>query len=383
MKSLHVTFCLEQQYGHIVPTLGIALELSRRGHRVSYAVIDAFAPLVSKIRARALIIIPLDTRIAALSAVNWNENSSEPNLSEAALQEVAALSRDRTDCSLEQLRELYLDDMPDVVIHDDVFDTAGRAFAVEKRLPKVRLLSQFIDENDPSYSEQMFDNDELVLLTVPKFFQRAPKLYDGDLRFKLVGFIPEGRSLVFKPWTPVKRPNRFILVSATTGMGPQIKYCQTILEAVRGQPWEVVLSISASMDRTSDIDAALLKDIPANVQLNRSAGNFQIMESACLFVGQGGQGATLESIFWGVPQIVVPPTPYHNQVARRVSELGLGRSLPMSELSRKRVIQEISSLLDDHMTLKRTREAGDSMRNSQGAILAAEAIEIHAADRSL
>jgi UDP:flavonoid glycosyltransferase YjiC (YdhE family) len=383
MKSMHVTFCLEQQYGHIVPTLGMALELSRRGHRVTYAVIEALAPLVSKIRARALIVNPLDTRIAALSALSLNENGAEPNLSEAALQQVAALSRARTACSLEQFREVYRGDMPDVVIHDDVYDTAGRAFAVENALPKVRLQSQFIDENDPNYSNMMFDHDELILVTVPEFFQRAPELYTGNPRFKFVGFIPEGRSLVFKPWTPVNRPDRFILVSATTGMAPQIKYCQMILEAVRGQPWDVVLSISASMDRTSDIDAACLKDIPANVQLNRSAGNFQIVEGACLFVGQGGQGATLESIYWGVPQIVVPPTPYHTQVARRVSELGLGRSLPISELSRKRLLQEISSLLDDHTTLKRAREASDLMRNCQGAILAAEAIEIHAEERFL
>ena len=377
MKTIHVAFCLEQQYGHILPALGIALELLRRGHRVSFAVSEAFASLISRVGARPVIICPLDTRREALSAILTKEDGSELNLTESALLKLTNLSRDRTAQSLAQLDELYVDDMPDVIIHDDIYDTAGRTFAEKKGIAKIRLQSQFIDHDDPTISPRMFDNDELVVVTVPTFFQRTPEVYSSSARFRFVGFIPEGRSAAFQPWTPKRHLSRFILASATTGMGPQIKYCQTLLDSFRSQPWDIVLSLSAFMDHTSDIDTALLKDVPANVQINRYAGNFEIMERSCLFIGQGGQGATLEAIYHGVPQIVVPPYPYHLQVARRVSELGFGTCLPLSELSPKRMVKEISSLLDDATTLERVREAGCSMRGSRGAALAAEAIETH------
>lgn len=382
MKSMHVAFCLEQQYGHVIPTLGISLELSRRGHRVSYAVSEFLAPLIRKIQAHAVIIDPLDTRVEAIGVVFLENNCSNYNLSANTVQKVAALSYARTSRSLAQLREVYRDDVPDVIIHDDIYDTAGRAFALENGLAKVRLQSQFIDHDDPTCPADMFANDEMILVTVPKFFQHKPEMFYHDRRFQFVGFVPEGRSLVFEQWQPSNRPVRFILVSATTGMAPQLGYCQTMLDAFRGHSWDIVLSISASMDRTSDIDPGRLSHIPANVQLNRFAGNFQLLEGSRLFIGQGGQGATLEAIYWGVPQIVIPPTPYHNQVARRVSELGLGTRLPVSELSPERVIQEVSSLLDDDMTLRRARDAGQSMRGDHAAMHAVDAIESYASGGS-
>lgn len=382
MKRMHVAFCLEQQYGHVIPTLGIALELSRRGHRVSYAIMESLSHLIRHVQAHAVIIDPLDTRIEALEALFMQNDCSNYNLSDDAIRRRDALSRERTARSLAQLREVYRDDMPDVIIHDDIFDTAGRALAIEKSLPKIRLQSQFLDYDDPFQPTNAFENDELILVTVPRFFQRRPEMFDHDRRFRFVGFIPEGRSQVFGRWEPRDRATRFVLVSATTGMTPQLKYVETILDAFRGQPWDVVLSLSASKDRTSDVDPLWLHDIPPNVQLNRFAGNFQVLEGSCLFIGQGGQGGTLEALYWGVPQIVIPPTPYHDQVARRVSELSLGIRLPISELSPERLIRAVSLLLVDCMTLQRARDAGHSMRNAQGAALAVDAIESHFSGRS-
>ena len=377
MKRMHVAFCLEQQYGHIVPTLGIALELIRRGHRVSYAVIAAFAPLIRRIDAMTALIDPFDTRAEVLGTVLRKNDCVSYNRDEVAVQRVAELSRERTGRSLAQLESVYRDDMPDVIVHDDVFDTAGRTLAQAKGLPKIRLQSQFIDRDDPAFRPTQYDDDEMILVTVPKFFQRNHEHFAGDRRFQFVGFIPEGRALAFAPWSRRQGHARPILASATTGMLPQLEYCRTLLDAFRGRHYEVVLAISASLDRASDIDPALLGELPPNIEINRFAGNFQILEAARLFIGQGGQGATLEAIYWGVPQIVVPPTPYHNRVALRVSELGLGTCLPISEMSPARIRSEVTTLLEDREAADRAQSAGHSMRNARGAALAADLIEAH------
>jgi dTDP-L-oleandrosyltransferase len=148
-----------------------------------------------------------------------------------------------------------------------------------------------------------------------------------------------------------------------------------MINAFRNQPWEAVLSISGSLDRLSAIDPALFSDVPANVRLNCCSGNFDILENSCLYIGQGGQGGVLEAIFCGVPQIVVPPTPFHNSVARRVSELGLGLCLPISELSQDSLLAHVTTLLNDKETLHRVKEASNLMGNQLGAQLAVDAIE--------
>ena len=66
MAPKHIAFVLEHAYGHLMPTLGIAMELIRRGHRVSYATTADFAPIVTRIGARAFILTPLQTRGAIL-----------------------------------------------------------------------------------------------------------------------------------------------------------------------------------------------------------------------------------------------------------------------------------------------------------------------------
>jgi len=149
-----------------------------------------------------------------------------------------------------------------------------------------------------------------------------------------------------------------------------------MMNMLRNQPWDVVLSISGAHDALSAIDPALFaQNVPRNFKLNYFSGNFEILEHSCLYIGQGGQGGTLEAIFCGVPQILIPPTPYHYSVARRVSELGLGECLPISGLTQDGLIRRITALLEDRGTLQRVQAASTSMHNSRGAELAADIIE--------
>jgi UDP:flavonoid glycosyltransferase YjiC (YdhE family) len=144
---------------------------------------------------------------------------------------------------------------------------------------------------------------------------------------------------------------------------------------LRNQPWDAVLSISGSHDVLSAIDPALLADVPHNVRLNCFSSNFEILEGSCLYIGQGGQGGTLEAIYCGVPQIIIPPTPHHYSVGRRVSDLGLGDCLPISGLSQDNLLRNVAALLNNSDTLERVQAAANLMRNQRGAEIAVDSIE--------
>jgi len=372
MPHRHIAFVLDQAYGNIIPSLGISMKLMERGHFVSYVVAEGFASLVQSIGATAIVVDFLNTREQAVAELMIENDHEKYRHSEDALERrLKEMVAEQTRHTLAQLQRRYAERWPDLVVHDDSLNECGRALAAERGIPKVRLSTQFIEERHLRY----FANDETILLTVPEFFQSNLDYFKSDPRFKFTGFIPEARCLAFRPWTSPRRTHPTVLVSPTTGIKQQTEFCKNIVEIFRDQPWDVILSISGSHDKISAFDPSALGDVPANVTINRQSGNFEIMQSVDLFIGQAGQGGTLEAIYWGLPQILFPPSPYHSLVAQRVSELGLGVFLPISQMSRETVIGHATALLKDEATQSRIQHARNSMRDRSGAEIGTDILE--------
>lgn len=372
MQSRHISFVLDQAYGNIIPSLGISMKLLERGHSVSYVVAEGFASLIRSIGAEAVVVDFLNTREKAVAELMVENNHEKYRYEDDYLERrLKEMVDEQTQHTLAQLGERYAGHAPDLVVHDDSLNECGRALAAELGIPKVRLSTQFIEERHLRY----FANDETILLTVPEFFQPKLDYLKADQRFRFTGFIPEARCLAFRPWTAPRHTNPTILVSPTTGIKQQIEFCKQIIDIFRGQPWDVILSISGSHDKISAFDPNALGDIPGNITVNREAGNFDIMPTVDLFIGQAGQGGTLEAIYWGLPQILFPPSPYHSLVAQRVSELGLGVFLPLADMSRETVVGQAAALLKDEETRARIQTARKSMLGGSGADIGADVLE--------
>jgi UDP:flavonoid glycosyltransferase YjiC (YdhE family) len=374
MHSRHICFFLDQAYGNTIPSFGITMELKRRGHKVSYVVTESFAPLIRSVGAIPIVIDFVEIRAPILAGImNVNDHTSYRLPLDEAKELKDKYSNLRTQHALSQMDRLRSEGPLHLVIHDDSIDTTGRSVALEMGAPKILLRTQFIEEKRiGSYA-----GNELVLVTVPRFFQRSIELFEAEARFKFVGFMPEGRSLPFRPWQPLSGDKPRVLVSPTSGLMQQIDFCKQIVAIFAGQPWDVILSISASQDRLSAIDPDALANVPENIHINHDSGNFDILPNVDLFIGQAGQGGTLEAIYWGVPQILFPPTPYHGSVARRVCELGLGISLSVAEMSHSSLLAHAARLVGDAEMRTRLQECQQSMRRHSSATMAADTVESH------
>jgi len=366
MKQRHIAFCLEQAYGHIIPTVGVALKLMQHGHRVSYAVTEKFAPAIRSIGAYAAVIQPLETRTKLLQRIDKGGGiyDFEGNAEFAAL-----LRKARTADALTQLESLYLDDRPDLMVHDDCLDTAGRQLALDWAIPKVRHQPQVITKDQLG----MFaPDDEHILVSVPAFFHENLEIFDE--RFKFIGFIAEGRKQFFKSWEFGATATNTIHIFPTTGLLPQIDFCRLAIEAFRTWRGQVVLSLPGELDPVCEISPASL-EIPAGFRLNRSSSNLEILEHSCLLVGQGGQGSVLEALYCGTPLLLVPPGPIHADVPRRVQELGLGVRLQLANATPDNLRRSAESLIDDDTVKARLGEVKKAMREARGAELAVDVIE--------
>ena len=355
MRKQHVAFVLESVYGHIVPTLGIAEELIREGYRVTYAVNNHFGPRIRSCGAESMVYQPLDNKLKFLQEMK--KSGIEP-FSEASESFWKHLHQEETENTLSQLESLYETDRPDLVVYDCT-NPAGKLLAGTLNIPAIEHSPMVITKDDGFWSY----DEHLVLVSIPRFFQRnADQL---DARFKFVGFIPSGRKNFFAPWKSTDPTRGTILVSATTGLLPQTDFFRTAIAAFGDSPWQVVLSIG------DKIDPSALGALPRNCEINRSSSNFEVLETACLVIGQAGQGSALEALYCAVPQLLIPPSQVHDECATRIAELGLGIRLQESEATVENLTRAGVRLLEDQATRRRLQDFSTIMHNNKGAQMAA------------
>lgn len=369
MPRKHVAFIVECVYGHIVPTIGVAGELRRRGHRVSYAVKNSFVRRIIDSGAEAKIYRPLENKLKFFHKMK-NDGTDLFNRPDENLWR--ELQQEEAQDTLSQLHELYVNDRPDLIIYD-FMSPAGRMLAERLGIQTAEHTPMVINENDPL---ALCPHDaSLVLASVPRFFQRDADSLDA--RFQFIGFIPAGREKFFAPWKPVEPGRPTILVSATTGLLPQVDFFRKVIAALADSPCQLVLTIG------DEIDPGSLAPLPAHCQVNRSSSNFEILKSACGVIGQAGQGSALEALYWGVPQLLIPPSPVHDDCAIRIAELGLGTRLLESEATPDTVRAAALALLENQPMHARLREAAAAMQANRGAEMAANLLDQHIAGRSV
>jgi MGT family glycosyltransferase len=276
------------------------------------------------------------------------------------MENALALHREEVADTVSQLSDQYARDRPDLIVYDDV-NVAAKLLANNWKVRTVQHTPMMVNAR----CQDNYDAN-LVLVSVPRFLQAEADALATHFHF--VGFMPEGRREFFRPWTKRRGETKLILVSVTTGLLPPIEFLRTAIHAFADQSLRVVLSLGPQIDPT------LLGAIPAQFELNEGSSNFEILEQALLFVGQGGQGSTLEALYHGVPPLLVPPTPVHDSVARRVQELGIGSRLEQSRASAEHLREAADFLLMDGNTRARVRETQRQMRSASGSILAADLI---------
>jgi UDP:flavonoid glycosyltransferase YjiC (YdhE family) len=160
----------------------------------------------------------------------------------------------------------------------------------------------------------------------------------------------------------LRRP--VILVTISTVFQDDAKLINTALEALAGEPYDVVVT-TASFDPESFAR-------PANATLHRFVPHSLVLERAAAVVCHGGMGITQKALLAGVPACIVPFGRDQLEVARRVIESGAGTRLPAGRLTPVRLRDAVRAAIP----LKPQAEAvAARLRSAGGAPTAATALE--------
>ncbi len=156
------------------------------------------------------------------------------------------------------------------------------------------------------------------------------------------------------PWERLREGKPLIYcalgtVAPTIRRGPVARFIQVFLDAIASRPdWQAVVSIGRA------VPADHFRR-PANALLVPDAPQVEVLRRASLFVTHGGFNSVKESVYFGVPMIVLPIFYDQRGNAARVVYHGLGARGDLKRISPDGIGALMSAALENPGAFERSR----------------------------
>ena len=153
---------------------------------------------------------------------------------------------------------------------------------------------------------------------------------------------PRARREPRPAWLDEPRADRpLVFASLGTVAHAEAGVFEAILEAVAGEPIDVVAAIGR------DQDPARFGQAPSNVRIEPYVPQIAVLEEASAFITHGGFNSAKEALSLGVPLVVIPISGDQPYTAERVEALGLGRRVGPDERRSDVIRERLREVLTD------------------------------------
>ena len=333
-----VFFCIPA-HGHTNPTLGVVRELVSRGHQVWYY---SYSFLREKIEAAGAIFVSCD---------DYNmEQKLSPADSARMGKDLAFSTRILTDTTL-ALDERVCADMkllkPDCIVADSMA-IWGKAVALKLNIPFVSSTTTFaFNQASAKIMKQSIGEMIKTLFALPKVQKDVRRLQKKGYPVKnildilqndnqthtIVYTSPEfqpcaetfsdryvfvGPSIRPVTQTIEKTREKLIYISMGTVNNNLLSFYKTCLSAFENTPYQVILSVGNLVSLNE------FGKLPEHISVFSHVDQIAVLEKADVFISHCGMNSVNESLYFGVPLIMLPQTSEQSGVAERVSQLGAG-----------------------------------------------------------
>jgi len=389
MKKI-VFFCIPA-HGHTNPTLGVVRELVSRGHQVWYY---SYNMMREKIEATGAVFISCDDydMEQKLTPKDSVRIGKDPVFSTKILVDTTLALDDKVCTAMEQLR-------PDCIVADSMA-VWGKAVAMKLGIPFVsstttfafnkhsaKIMKQSIGEmlrmilSMPQITKQIKrlqkngypvksildiiqnDNDTHTIVYTSPEFQPCSETFSD--RYTFVG--PSIRPVSERPEDLIQKTrDRLLYISMGTVNNDMMPLYKRCLAAFADTNYQVIMSVG-NLVSIEDLEA-----FPEHIAVYSHVDQIAVLQMADAFISHCGMNSVNESLYFGVPLIMLPQTAEQSGVAERVSQLGAGIKLCKTDAASIRTSVEM--LLSD-ITYKQNAETiSKGFRNCSGVKGAADKI---------
>ena len=381
-----VFFCIPA-HGHTNPTLGVVRELVSRGHQVWYY---SYNMLREKIESAGATFVSCDDYDM--------EQRLSPKDSARIGKDLAFSTKILVDTTL-SLDEMVCADMkrldPDCIVADSMAiwgkavakklgipfvcstttfafnqysakimkQSAGDLFRMIMAMPKItkqirRLQSKGYPVKSILDIIQNDDNTHTIVYTSPEFQPCSETFSD---KYAFVG--PSIRPAVDRI---EKKEQKMVYISMGTVNNDMVPLYKQFLSAFEDTNYQVIMSVG------SLVSVSELGTLPDNISVFPSVDQIAVLQKADVFISHCGMNSVSESLYFGVPLLMLPQTSEQAGVAERVSQLGAGIKLTGTDAAS--VINATEKILADGGYKLHAAEIAAGFRRCSGAKGAADKI---------
>ena len=180
---------------------------------------------------------------------------------------------------------------------------------------------------------------------------------------------PLARAPVDFPWSRLDPGRPLVYASMGTLQNGILRTFQKIAEACAGLDLQLVISLGGGQN------PALLGDLPGDPIVVGYAPQLDLIRLSALTISHGGLNTALESLAQGVPMVVLPVAYDQPGVGARVEWSGVGRSIPVGQLTVDRLRDAVRIVLGNSAYRERAGRLQSSIEAADGLNRAADHIE--------
>lgn len=379
-------FCIPA-HGHTNPTLGVVRELVLRGHEVRYYSYQNFK---EKIEAAGATFISCD-------AYDCEQNLAPEDGARIA-KDLAFATKVLVNTTL-ALDEVILEQMrawkPDCIVADSMA-VWGKAVALKLNIPFVSSTTTFaFNKYSAKIMKQSIGQLFSMLFSMGKINREVKRLQDkGYPIYNILDIIQNDEktdtivytSKEFQPCAetfnekyafvgPSIRPaiteiektkEQLIYISMGTVNNDMLPLYKRLVEAFKDGQFQVIISVG------SQVDLAEFAGVPENITVLPTVDQIAVLQKADVFLSHCGMNSVSESLYYGVPLIMLPQTNEQKGVATRVTQVGAGVLLKKTDVDFIR--NAVRSVLENREYYVNAERISKGFKEASGAKGAADKI---------
>ena len=381
-----VFFCIPA-HGHTNPTLGVVRELVSCGHQVWYY---SYNIMRDKIESAGATFVSCDDydmeqRLSPKDAARLGKDLA---YSTKILVDTTLALDDKVCADMEQLK-------PDCIVADSMA-TWGKAVAMKLGIPFVSSTTTFaFNQHSAKIMKQSFRELFKMIFSMPKISKQIKRLQSKGYPIKSILDIIQNddnthtvvyTSPEFQPCSETfsdkyafvgpsirpatdrfeKKRNKLIYITMGTVNNDMMPLYKKCLSALADTDYQVIMSVG------NMVSIEEFGELPENISVFSHVDQIAVLQQADVFVSHCGMNSVSESLYFGVPLVMLPQTAEQGGVAERVYQLGAGMKLKKSDAPS--ILSTINKIFADNTYKQNANELANGFKRCSGAKGAADKI---------